>query len=156
MLQPEEIARANIYGFLARLLAAPPDEALLEAIAGADTVSAESGSLVDPWLELAYAAARTDVDAVSEEYERAYCRTAASRQALERVVGLCDSLRHLIAEHEIDLPAQRRYLSERLLPAMARLRRLSAKAQGGRFYKHVGHFAAAFFRIEQTAFGDYS
>ncbi len=154
MLPPEEIARANIYGFLARLLAAPPDEALLEAIAGADTITGENGLLVDPWLELAYAAARTDVDAVSEEYERAYCRTAASRRALERVVELCDSLRHLISQHELDLVEQQRFFRERLVPAMERLRRLSAKAPGGRFYKHVGQFAAAFFRVEQTAFGD--
>jgi TorA maturation chaperone TorD len=156
MLLPEEAARANIYGFLARLLAAPPDEALLEAIAGADTVTAERGALVDPWLELAYAAASTDVDAVSEEYERAYCRTAASRRALERVVELCDSLRHLISQGELDLAAQCRFFHDQLIPAMERLRRLSAEAPGGRFYKHVGQFAAAFFRVEQTAFGDYS
>jgi TorA maturation chaperone TorD len=154
MLPPEEIARANIYGLLARLLAAPPDEALLEAIAGADEVSAENAVLVDPWLELAYAAAGTDVDSVSEEYERAFCRSAARRQALEHVVELCDALRHFITEHELELPAQRRFFRDRLVPAMARLRRLSAGTPGVRFYRHVGQFAAAFFRIEQTAFGD--
>jgi hypothetical protein len=32
------------------------------------------------------------------------------------------------------------------------LRKLSAAAPGSRFYRQVGHFAAAFFRLERTAF----
>lgn len=156
MLLPEEIARARIYGLLARLLAAPPDAALLEAIARADDVSAENALLVDPWLELAYAAAGTDVQALDDEYQDAYCRSAASRLARQRVVALCSTLCRFIATDEADLEEQSRFLNEQLVPAAERLRRLSSKAPPSRFYRHVGHFAAAFFRVENIAFGEHA
>ena len=43
-LPPEEVARANFYGLLARLFYAPPDAALLEALAGAGDLEAEERS----------------------------------------------------------------------------------------------------------------
>jgi TorA maturation chaperone TorD len=152
MLPPEEAARAAIYGLLACLLAAPPNAKLLHAIAAADEVEAENDLLVDPWLELAYAAADTDAEAVRGEYERAYFATAKSRMALEHVVELCDTLRDLIAQHEIGLPEQRRFLENRLIPAAERLRKFSASATTSGFYRRLAHFAAAFFRVEQMAF----
>lgn len=152
MLPPEETARADIYGLLACLHASPPSEKLLEAIAAADDVEAEYDLLVEPWLELVHAAAGSDVDAVREDYERAYCRKAKTRAALDDVVELCGMLRHLITQHEISLAEQRRFLNDRLMPAAARLRKLSACATDGSFYSHVGRFAAAFFRVEQIAF----
>ena len=68
---PEEQARANLYGLLARLFYAPPDAALLEAIA-ADTMDGELGLA---WSELAKAAAHADPEAVREEYEGAFIGT---------------------------------------------------------------------------------
>jgi TorA maturation chaperone TorD len=151
-LLPEETARANIYGLLARLFQAPPDAALLEAIAGADEVDAEDEAIVDPWIELAYAAAVTDAESVREEYERAFARTGKARKALHHIAGLCCTLRHLIAQQKLDLSAQSRFFDCRIVPAAERLSQSLSKAPGSRFYKHVGRFAAAFFRLERAAF----
>jgi TorA maturation chaperone TorD len=71
-MSPEEIGRANFYGLLARLFYAPPDAALLEAIAGADEIDAQQGGVALAWRDLARAAAGADPDAVREEYETAF------------------------------------------------------------------------------------
>jgi TorA maturation chaperone TorD len=71
MIAPEEAARANFYALLARLFYAPPDAALLQAIAG-QTIE---GDLADSWNGLARAAADADAEAVREEYETAFIGT---------------------------------------------------------------------------------
>lgn len=71
MIAPEEQARADIYGLLARLLYAPPDAALLKAIAS----GAMEGELGLAWVELAKAAAQADPESVREEYESAFIGT---------------------------------------------------------------------------------
>jgi TorA maturation chaperone TorD len=68
---PEETARANLYALLARLFYAPPDAALLKAIAS-ETMA---GELAAPWKELAEAAGQSDSEAVREEYETAFIGT---------------------------------------------------------------------------------
>ncbi|HEX6266434.1 MAG TPA: molecular chaperone TorD family protein [Burkholderiales bacterium] len=74
-LPPEEVARANFYGLLARLFYAAPDAALLEALAGAQDIDAEDGAIGEAWQALARAAAAADPDAVREEYESAFIGT---------------------------------------------------------------------------------
>ena len=74
-LPPEEVARANFYGLLARLFYAPPDAPLLEAIAGAGEIEAEDGGIAAAWQALAHAAARADVEAVREEYDSVFVGT---------------------------------------------------------------------------------
>lgn len=74
-LSPEELARANFYGLLARLFYAPPDAALLEAIAGADEIDAEEGDMALAWRDLAQAAASADPERVREEYETTFVGT---------------------------------------------------------------------------------
>jgi TorA maturation chaperone TorD len=74
-LSPEEAARANFYGLLARLFHAAPDAALLAAIAGAGKIDAIDGVLRDAWLSLAHVAAVTDAETVREEYESTYVGT---------------------------------------------------------------------------------
>jgi TorA maturation chaperone TorD len=71
-LPPEELARANFYGLLARLLSAPPDAALLRTLAAADELEAEDDGVALAWRELANAAADADPEAVREEYEAAF------------------------------------------------------------------------------------
>jgi TorA maturation chaperone TorD len=71
-LAPEEVARANFYGLLARLFYAPPDAALLEALAGAEDMEAEEGGFGQAWSELVEAAAAADAETVREEYEAAF------------------------------------------------------------------------------------
>jgi TorA maturation chaperone TorD len=74
-LAPEEVARANFYGLLARLFYAPPDAALLEALAGAEEIEAEDGDIGEAWQALARAAAEAEPDAVREEYETLFVGT---------------------------------------------------------------------------------
>jgi TorA maturation chaperone TorD len=74
-LPPEEVARANFYGLLARLFYAPPDAPLLEAMAGAEEIDAEDGGIDEAWQRLARAAATADPEAVREEYENAFVGT---------------------------------------------------------------------------------
>jgi TorA maturation chaperone TorD len=74
-LPPEEVARANFYGLLARLFYAPPDAPLLGAMAGADAIDAEDGGIDEAWQRLARAAATADPEAVREEYENAFVGT---------------------------------------------------------------------------------
>lgn len=75
MISPEEQARANFYGLLARLFYAPADAALLQAIAGTDELAAEDERLVAAWRELRRAAAGADAQSVREEYEAAFVGT---------------------------------------------------------------------------------
>ncbi len=76
-LPPEEEARANHYALLARLLYAPPDAALLAAIASEDeSADGESeGALAQAWSELRRAAASADVEALSDEYQNVFVGT---------------------------------------------------------------------------------
>ena len=71
MTAPEEQARANFYGVLARLFYAPPDAELLKAI----SLERLEGDLAQPWEELKDAAAAADLEAVREEYETAFIGT---------------------------------------------------------------------------------
>lgn len=77
-LPPEEAARANFYGLLARLFYAPPDAALLEALAGAGDLDAEEGELAEAWQSLVRAAAHADVEAIRDEYDTVFVGTGRS------------------------------------------------------------------------------
>ena len=74
-LPPEEVARANFYGLLARLYYAPPDALLLQALAGADEIHADDGGIALAWRDLARSASRSDPEALREEYESAFVGT---------------------------------------------------------------------------------
>ncbi len=66
----EELARAEMYGVLARLWLAPPDDALLAAFASAVTEPADGGGLLaGPWQALVGALRTTDATAAADEYE---------------------------------------------------------------------------------------
>ena len=72
MIPPEEQARADLYGLLARLFYAPADAALLDAIASQAPVEGELGAA---WHELSGAAAAADPQAVRLEFETAFIGT---------------------------------------------------------------------------------
>jgi len=74
-LAPEELARANFYALLARLLYAPPDEALLRTLAAAEDIDAEAGAIGAAWQALSAAAAATGVEAAREEYDTVFVGT---------------------------------------------------------------------------------
>jgi TorA maturation chaperone TorD len=74
-LPPEEVARANFYGLLARLFYAPPDAALLQALANAGELQAEQGGIAAAWRSLARAAADADPEAIRDEYDTVFVGT---------------------------------------------------------------------------------
>lgn len=79
---PEEIARANLYGLLARLFYAAPDAELLQALASAGDMPAQGGELAAAWNQLKQAAAQADAASVAEEYERAFVGTGKAPVSL--------------------------------------------------------------------------
>jgi TorA maturation chaperone TorD len=76
-LPPEEIARANFYGLLARLFYAPPDTVLLDALASASDPADEDSDdgIGAAWQALAREAAVADAETLREEYENAFIGT---------------------------------------------------------------------------------
>jgi TorA maturation chaperone TorD len=83
-LPPEEVARANFYGLLARLFYAPPDAELLQAIAAAEDQIEDDldGGIGEAWQALAREAANADPEAVREEYETAFIGTGKAPVSL--------------------------------------------------------------------------
>jgi TorA maturation chaperone TorD len=66
----EELARAELYGLLARLWLAPPDAALLEQFGVAVTQAPEPGGHLEaPWQALVAAMRATSPEAAAEEHE---------------------------------------------------------------------------------------
>jgi TorA maturation chaperone TorD len=66
----EELARAEVYGVLARLWWAPPDAALLEQFAVAVTEAPQRGAfLEEPWGALVGALRETTPEAAAAEYD---------------------------------------------------------------------------------------
>ena len=66
----EELARAELYGLLARLWLAPPDAALLLQFKTAVTQAPEAGALLEaPWQTLVAALRTTTLEAAATEHE---------------------------------------------------------------------------------------
>lgn len=72
----EELQRAELYGLLARLWFAPPDEALLSQFALAVTAAPEPGSYLEsPWQDLVAAMRATTVAEAAAEHARLFVGT---------------------------------------------------------------------------------
>ena len=80
-LPQEEQARADIYGLIARLLLAPPDDALLDSLAGADAiVSADSEQPLDrAWAALSLTARLLPSHVVRDEFSELFVSTSIPR-----------------------------------------------------------------------------
>lgn len=66
----EELARAELYGLLARLWLAPPDAELLQQFAVAVTQAPEAGAILEePWMQLVSAMRATNAPAAAAEHE---------------------------------------------------------------------------------------
>ena len=72
MLDEEDLARAGLYGLLARLLYAAPDAELLGAIAHADEIAAPESALAESWHRLQAASRVMEEDAAHQEYEKLF------------------------------------------------------------------------------------
>jgi TorA maturation chaperone TorD len=83
VLAPEDQARANLYGLLARLFYAAPDAALLVAIAQSGEMQAEAASpLAMAWKQLVEASASANAEAVREEFEQVFVGTGKAEVTL--------------------------------------------------------------------------
>jgi TorA maturation chaperone TorD len=74
-ISPEDSARAGMYALIARLFYAPPNGALLEALAHADELAPEGERtmLAEAWSALCTAAAAVgSAEAVQDEYQRLF------------------------------------------------------------------------------------
>jgi TorA maturation chaperone TorD len=80
-LPPEEQARADLYGLLARLLLAPPDGGLLDSLADADAiVAAGSDQPLDrAWAALSLVAHLMPSDVVRDEFNELFVSTSLPR-----------------------------------------------------------------------------
>lgn len=83
-LAPEERARADFYGLLARLFYAPADRALLDSLASAGVLPSDdtSAALALAWRELSQAASTASEEAVRDEYEGLFVGTGKSDVSL--------------------------------------------------------------------------
>ena len=81
LLSPEEQARADVYGLLARLLLSPPDDALLENLASADALmGADTDQALDcAWEQLSLTARLLPFDAVRDEFNDLFISTSIPR-----------------------------------------------------------------------------
>lgn len=70
-LTEEDLARAGMYGLLARLLYVAPDAELLQAIAMADEMLGES-ALSEVWRDLQATSAVMNAEAAAQEYEQVF------------------------------------------------------------------------------------
>jgi TorA maturation chaperone TorD len=72
----EDQARADFYGLFAHLLLAPPDDALLAALAVAEPLAAAGEfALEDAWLKLTRAASVVDAALVADEFSAMFVST---------------------------------------------------------------------------------
>jgi TorA maturation chaperone TorD len=80
-LPQEEQARADLYGLLARLLLAPPDDALLDSLAGADAiVSSDADQPLDhAWEQLCLTARLIPACVVRDEFDDLFVSTSIPR-----------------------------------------------------------------------------
>ena len=82
-LAPEDQARANLYGLLARLFFASPDASLLQAIAQSGPLQAQADSpLASAWTQLVDASAGANAEAVREEFDRVFVGTGKAEVTL--------------------------------------------------------------------------
>lgn len=110
-LAPEDAARADFYGLLARLFYAPPDPELLGALAAADELAVQDAHspLALAWRELKERAAALDGEAARAEFETLFIGVgkaevspyAGAYVKQSRADRQLVALRQYLAEHEL-------------------------------------------------------
>jgi TorA maturation chaperone TorD len=70
----------------------------------------------------------------------------------DHIAALCDTMRHLIAEQQRDLEAQKRFFDRWIRPAADGLCDAIFASPHTAFYKPVAQFAKSYFALEQSAF----
>jgi TorA maturation chaperone TorD len=92
---PEDLARANFYGLLARLFHAAPDERLISELRGAAPMEGD-GALTAAWRELAAVCASSSPPALENEHTELFVGTGKAE--------VTPYLSHYLARHSSDNP----------------------------------------------------
>ena len=70
----------------------------------------------------------------------------------DHIAALCDVMRHLIAEQQLDPGTQKRFFERWIAPNFESLCAAIERSELGAFYKSSGRLAKTFFSLEQAAF----
>lgn len=160
---PEDVLRANTYSLLGRLMAAPPDTALLERLTGIAPAADDSVDLLGAaWQMLGQAAGRTTSRELDDEYHDLFIgvgrgelmpygswymtgflmeqplsrlRADLSRLGFERQDGVTEPEDHAAALCEV----------------MAMIATGGSGEQGAFFHRHMAPWLARYFRDMQAA-----
>lgn len=95
MIAPEDAARANLYGLIARLFYAPPDARLLSELRQAPPMDAD-GELAAAWRELVAASGSADLAALEDEHTVLFIGTGKAQ--------VTPYLSHYVLRHTTDNP----------------------------------------------------
>ena len=96
--------------------------------------------------ETPLAALRADLAALG------LARRESAGEPEDHIAGLCDTMRHVIAEQQRPLEEQRRFYERWIEPNYEPLCAAIEASERTSFYKVVGRMAKAFFSLEQAAF----
>jgi TorA maturation chaperone TorD len=96
--------------------------------------------------ETPLAALRADLAALG------LARRETAGEPEDHIAGLCDTMRHVIAEQQRPLEEQRRFFERWIKPNYEPLCAAIEASERTSFYKVVGRMAKAFFSLEQAAF----
>ena len=96
--------------------------------------------------ETPLAALRADLAALG------LARRESAGEPEDHIAGLCDTMRHVIAEQQRPLEEQRRFYERWIKPNYEPLCAAIEASERTSFYKVVGRIAKAFFSLEQGAF----
>jgi hypothetical protein len=94
-LPPEEAARADLYGVLARLFATGPDVAVLAAIAAAQADFGADSALAIAWADLQAAAREGDAAAASLEHAETFVGTGRAPVSIYASHSLSDQWKEM-------------------------------------------------------------
>jgi TorA maturation chaperone TorD len=153
--ESEEIARAEVYGLLAQLFYAPPDEALYAQLRVAVTEAPARGAFLEAgFSELVAGARRLDRAALRDELAAlGLTRVETMAETEDHIAYLCEVLRWLIAgEEAVPLEQQRRFFDAQLRGWVDRLFDALAEHPRADFYRALAVFARDFFAVEGQGF----
>jgi TorA maturation chaperone TorD len=171
----EEIARAELYGLLARLWIAPPDDELLTQFRVAVTQAPQPGGFLEaPWQSLVAAMRATTAAAAADEYDALFggvgkpevllygsfyltglARDESRGETEDHVAYLLEVMRYLIAGDDVtvcNLEQQRRFFRAHLQPWVERLAEAVQAQPRAVLWREVAAFTSAFVEVETQGF----
>lgn len=84
--------------------------------------------------------------------ELGLARRSAAGEPEDHIAALCDVMRHLIAEQQIELARQKQFFERWIRPSAEPLCAAIEASELAAFYKAIGRLAKTFFSLEQSAF----